>query len=190
MAFGSPRVMKDETTYYTKPEIDALLNGAKNYRDRFLILFIARTGRRISEVVKVLTPRDIFPDRNMINFTILKRRVPTKRMIKVDPDLMNKIVDYVYINRLGPDDPLFNITRIRAFQIARDAAKAAGLRIGNMRVLRHSFAVEAAKRAKTPAEIIQVRDLLAHSDINITMFYLRFNPEAQEEILKKMWSDD
>lgn len=182
--------MKNPKAYLTKGQWMAMLRACTRYRDRLLIYTLALTGRRVSEIVRELKPRDINWEEGLVNFTLLKRRIPTKRLLPVHPKLLRLLRLYVRRHRIKDDQPIFTICRSRIFQVMKEAARKAGV-IGAAypHALRHGFAIRAAKKARSPADIVRVQQLLGHARIDTTMFYLRFNPVEERNLVKEMWEE-
>ena len=83
---------------------------------------------------------------------------------------------------------LFPIGRVRAFEIIRDAALAAGVTAPGARgihphVFRHSFAVHCLNQG-VPINI--VKELLGHASILTTMVYLRVVPADLRAFLARV----
>jgi len=190
--YGISKPMRDTKGYLTKEELDRFMSVIDRDRDFVLFTLMMQTGRRVSEVVRCLTPFDINFKERLINFTILKRKTPTKKLIPVNGKVLILLKDYIERNNIGIHDYVFKISRQRVFQLIRRYGKKAGIEwIGEKRIhphhLRHSFAVYMAKKIENPADLRKLQELLAHTDINITTFYLKFNPSETRELLKKAW---
>lgn len=184
------RPMKDVKGYLTKGELDKFFSVIESERDQLLFTLYMKTGRRVSEIVRCLKPKDILWDEKQINFTILKKKLPTKKMIPVDDSTLNMLKFYITFNNIGENDFIFPISRQRVFQLMRLYGKKAGIEyVGDKRIhphhLRHSFAVHIAKNIKSPADLKKLQMLLAHSSIGMTGFYLQFNPEEARDLLEK-----
>ena len=187
--------MSDPRSYLKQSQIVKILKAPKKYKHRLLFSLIAHTGRRVSEVVRCLKPSDIDFEGNLINFTILKRKRPTKVLLPVKPKIVKQLKSYIKRQSIPANRPIFTISRQHADYIFKKAAKKVGIkRVGtgkynkpHLHLLRHSFAIEAAKKLKNPADLVQLKDMLAHSRIDTTMFYLKFNPTEKRELLSRMW---
>jgi len=197
---GSP--MKDTRSYLEPWQINKIIASCPTPRDRLLLLTLARTGRRVSEIVRCLKPKDIDFTNGLIDFTILKRfnrktkeRIPERSLLPVDEEVLAGLKEYIEARRIEADEYIFPISRQRADQIFKRASRKAGIfTIGSgkynqphVHVLRHSFAIQGAKSLKSPADLVQLKDMLGHSRIDTTMFYLKFNPAEKRDLLKEMW---
>jgi len=184
--------MRDAKGYLTKEELDRFLSVIDNERDLLLFNIMMKTGRRVSEVVRKLIPFDINWSEKLVTWTILKRKIPMKKTLPVNGDLIERLRDYIRDNNIGDNDYVFKISRQRVFQLVRKYGAKAGVEwIGKKRIhphhLRHSFAVHMAKNIKNPAELRKLQELMAHSGINITAYYLQFNPTESRELLERTW---
>lgn len=205
--YTSNSPMKDSKSYLTMDQMTSLLNSCRNNRDRMLLTVLFRTGRRISEVVGIkknkdgttksegLRPKDINFNESLINWSILKKKKALKAIKPIDGGTLQELKSYIESNNIGQDERIFPITRQRADQILKTTAKLAGIiTVGDgkynkphLHLLRHTFLIEAAKKASTPADLVVMKELAEHSNINTTMFYLKFNPKEQKELLEKMF---
>jgi len=203
MAFAdSP--MTNLKGYFTQEEIRRILEySKKNPRDYILFLLLARTGRRISEIVRVLKPKHIHPEDNSIEWKILKRKKRKKgkkksdwRRIPIDRETLEELMNYIKFKNIGMDEVIFKISRQRTDQILKRICEDINIRPRGESVynkphvhwFRHSFAIQGAKALKKPRDIGVLQTLLAHKNINNTMWYIRtFNPEEERKLIEKMW---
>jgi integrase/recombinase XerD len=160
-----------------------LIAAARNERDRLLLEILWQTGGRISEVL-ALKAEDIDLTNRQIRLLTLKqpkdhrrRPVEHRRWIPIRDQLATDLANYL-LKRGTKEARLFPISRVRAFEIVRDAARDAGLTGDGGRgigphTLRHSFAVNCLNHG-VPINVL--KDLLGHSSILTTMIYLRVVP--------------
>lgn len=193
----SSSLMRDERGYLEMEQADKILLACDSPRDRLLILTLIRSGRRISEIVgaRGIEPGDIDYKNSMINWNILKKKGSYKSLLPADPYLIAKLQAYILTLRLGYSDKIFPITRQRAFQIVRRLGKRAGItKVGTKSIhphhFRHTFAVHAARNLESPADLIVLRNQMAHSSVAMTEKYLKFNPEMGKKLLNKMFASD
>jgi integrase len=152
-------------------------------------------GRRIGEVIRRLKVSDIDFTQGLVNFFIEKRKNPTYQLLAIPEILLQELKIYIEKNNLKQDDFVWYISRQRVDQIIKSISTKIGLlTIGSGKynklhahLFRHSFAIQASKVLKNPADLIQLKNILAHSRIETTMFYLKFNPTEQKELLKEMF---
>jgi integrase len=193
--------MNDIEGYFTPEQIDRIIDCAKNYRDKLLIMFCFHTGRRISEVLQVKKKHIDF-DKGLILFYILKKKREYKKLKQIDNALLERLRPYV--EQLDYEDYLFPspykkdnpISRRQAYNIIRNAAETAGIySIGNNHyphphVLRHSFAITFLRNCKTPTIAIKLLQMiLEHSDIKITSQYLQFNQDDIKDELNHIFKE-
>lgn len=198
--------MQDVREYLTRKEASALFKQFTSPRDRMLFKTLYYTGRRTSEVVRSLKPKHIDTKNSMIAWKILKknprRRDPITGMLPLEkkkPPLRYKpapeklvrgLIHFINTRGINKDEYVFRISARRVRQIFKDKGEDAGFsRHIHPHMLRHTFAIEGAKNAETPADIVLLKDMLDHSKIDTTMFYLQFNPKRQRELLDKMWKE-
>ena len=182
------RVMYDLSGYFKDGEREAIYNACKNSRDKLLIRLLWKTGRRISEILQVKI-KDMNFDDNMILWNILKKKTPTKKWLPVDNGTMRFIENYVKAKGLSEEDYLFSsnskkgyLTRVRVFQILRNLCEEVGIYyVGTKEPhphhFRHSFAIEKAKKLKSPADIRKLQQYLGHANLGITETYLQFGSQ-------------
>lgn len=184
------QVMKDVKGYLKMEELNRFFDAIDNERNHLLFSLYMKTGRRVSEIVRNLTPRDILWDEEQINWSILKKKIPTKKLLPVDKYLLHRLERYIKLYNIEEDEHIFKISRQRVFQLMRLYGKKSGIEwVGSKRIhphhLRHSFAVHIAKNIKNPADLKKLQDLLVHSDIGMTGDYLQFNPEESRKLLER-----
>jgi len=105
--------------------------------------------------------------------------------------LIKELGAYINANKIGSDELIFPITRIRAYQIIRQAGKDAGMEkidkhFMHPHIFRHSFAIHFLKTSNDPGALKKLQQLLFHSDISMTADYSQFADEDLAEELEKM----
>ena len=188
--------IRDVQGFFKSGERERMYNTCNNPRDRILVALLWKTGRRIGEILE-LKVRDIDFENAEIVWNIEKKK-NLKRVRKPAQMWLLKTLytyisytnlrseDYILESRYKPGQP---ITRQRAFQIIRQAAKAAGISYVGVKQphphhFRHSFAIDLAKKAKSPADIRKVQMWLEHSSLDITEHYLQFGNEDLRELIE------
>lgn len=179
---------------YLPPEqVRRLIAAARNERDRALLEVLWQTGGRISEVLS-LTAEDIDLTNRQLRLLTLKqqkdrrrRPVEHRRWIPIRDQLATDLAAFM-LKRSTKETRLFPISRVRAFEIVRDAARTAGLTSETGRgigphMLRHSFAVNCLNQG-VPINI--VKELLGHASILTTMVYLRVVPADFRTFLRQV----
>lgn len=162
-------IMKHKKAYLSQKEIDDMLAWCydkKRIRDYVLILTLARTGRRVTEIVgekpyiyKVgLRPCDIIPDLSSIEWDILKKKPIKKKRMKeeklkelklvkkpkralkpVDDEYIKILIKYIKTNNIKPYDRVFPITSRRVRDIIYEVSKASEVLRPNMKIHPHMF---------------------------------------------------
>lgn len=159
--------------YVDKEYIENQLKDIKNNRDRIFIKFLWTTGIRITEAISI-KKKDILFDQNIIIIKWLKKRKELSRTIPLHKSLKEILI--LYTAKMNLNDKLFNFTRQRAFHITK---KNLGI---SPHVFRHSFAVHYLKQG---GRLNDLKKLLGHSNINITIIYSELTQtELTEEVNK------
>ena len=197
---NTPQVMKDLTGYFKSGERTAIYNSAESFRDKVLIRLLWVTGRRLSEVLNIKVYEINFESKQ-IEIHILKKKKSKTSLSYIDEFTNNLIKTFISNHGLKREDYLFKsefnitqpISRQRAFQIIRAACFKAGItNVGNKEPhphhFRHTFAVEMAKKLKTPADVRKLQLLLDHSTLAVTEQYLKFADEEVKELIENIGS--
>lgn len=200
MTFETQNIMSDLEGYLTPQQIKRVLDNTHIERDRMLILFGWRSGRRISEILNV-KKRDINFDRGVIKFRILKKRSSKEyyKLKAIDSKMMGEL--YIYTSALDDDDYIFKgynamLSRRQAYNIVRKACE--GVNIFNVGTkpphphhLRHSFAVNFLRKCKNPTIALKIlQEQLEHTDLKTTGFYLQFSQEDIKKELENVFEED
>ena len=169
--------------YLTPPEVHLLIEAAVNERDRLMIRLLWETGVRISEGVAVK-----LTDVNREGIRVLGKG-NIERVVFVQEGLVAAILFFAQEASLGRDDYLFSsrrgghITKQRADQIIRQAARTAGLeRNVHAHLFRHGYAINFLNCG---GRLDALQEQLGHRDINTTRIYLRLTSEdVMREVAK------
>jgi site-specific recombinase XerD len=164
-----------------------------------------------------LRPMDFYTD-NLIEFTILKKnqiRTKTKGnkdiaeeklikmrwekehkrvLIPVDTEYYNLMKMLIKHNNIQPHQRIFKFSRQRADKILKKITNNIGIYRPQKKIhchmFRHTFAVHFLKgNPNNPMALIQLKDLLHHSNIDITTTYTQFTPEDKVGSLEKAFGD-
>lgn len=132
-------------------------------RDTLMILMLAFTGVRRSELVK-LTPRDIAdPYLYIRNAKGNKDRViPLAQLLRAPLQL------YIHNQHIVPNQAIFPITADRLYSIVKRSARAAGFPNITPHSFRHYFATYLLERG---APLKAIQELLGHASIKTTAVY-------------------
>ena len=196
-------VMKDLQGYFKDGERKLIYNGAESLRDKVLIRLLWITGRRINEILNIKINEIDFELKALTIHVEKKTKkvkdsLGNKVKVKFDKlslsyldDFTTKLLIY-FINQtqLKDNDYLFKsdfkenkpITRQRAFQVIRRTCKKAGIdNIGGKKPhphhFRHTFAIDQAKRMKSPSDVRKLQMTMDHSSLAVTEQYLKFSDE-------------
>lgn len=165
-----PRAMRI-VPYLTPEEVRQIAQacqGRHKERDELLILTLFQTGLRISETLS-LTPRRIGAHHgHAVLYIEGKGKKP--RMVACPDHLAHRLKSYAFDKGLTIDEPIFKITRKRAWQILKAAAEQAGItKKVYPHLLRHSDAIERLRQTGNP-KALQLH--LGHTSPMMTMRYL------------------
>lgn len=166
-------VKSDLPEYWTREEVHAILDKVTDAGHRMLFTYLWMTGNRITEAVS-LKRRDLDFDNFLITIRWLKNRKYNSRNIPMHPNLRQLL--QLFCSKMKADDDVFDVGRQRAWQLCQKYANA------NPHKFRHSFAVN---WLKCGGSLVILSQILGHSDIRVTMEYLRIVPiEQGQELLK------
>lgn len=190
-------IMKDLAGYIKPADIDKTLAKAAetSIRNWMLIYFAWRTGRRITEILKVQR-KHINYDTSLILFSILKKKNKDYQKLKpVDDEFLEKLKeytkdmkseDYIFPSPYKTNHPL---TRQQAYNIIRKTMEESkillvGTKPPHPHVLRHSFAINFLNKTSNKAIALKLlSELLEHSKLEMTSTYLQF---GQEDMKKEL----
>ncbi len=181
----------------TPEEVDSIIDATRSIRDHALLVLICRSACRISEALG-LDYDDVDWEDNALIIKHLKSGIPDKkRMIPVSREVI------VCLGMLGVKrGRLFPITRWQAYDIVLKAAEAAGF-VGKCLTLPstgrkhcvspHRMRDAAAMRWLTKRkDIIGLQGLqhqLGHTDMNMTMRYIKQSPEQAHELYSEVFGE-
>jgi len=167
----------------------------KNKRDELLFCFGIYTGLRISDILRV-KKSDVY-NKDVFYVTEIKtkksrkksRKVTSKRRIPIVPELKRMInaygkelkdEEYLFKSRQGRNQP---ITRVRAYDILREAAFACGLSEIGTHTLRKTFGYHIYMDTK---DVALLQDIFGHSAPYITLKYIGVNQDAIDKAYSKL----
>ncbi|UOF92395.1 site-specific integrase [Fodinisporobacter ferrooxydans] len=156
----------------------------KSYRDYFLFVFGINSGLRISDVL----PLRVMDVKYTKHFKIKEKKTKNIRKTIITPILKSEIEKYTF--RMADSDYLFlsqkgekPITRIQAWQIIHNAAKACGVEgaIGT-HTLRKTFGYHFYQQYK---DVAMLQYIFGHSSPSITLRYIGINDDMVDEALER-----
>jgi len=198
--------MQDIEAYLTPKQVNIMINQAaeskepKRDRDMLLIYWMAYSGRRIGEILRVKV-RDVIFDEGQISYNILKKKFPLRKRKAANYMLLELIKIYIFNNKMNPEDYIFRsrnnvskpISGARVRQIVYhyvDKANLPDFKPGkhiHPHTFRHSFAVANAKKLKNPGDLVKLQRMLEHSKIDVTTFYLQFSDKDQRDMVENIY---
>lgn len=166
--------------HFTKEEMIEHLVYMNDNRDKILMNFLWRTGLRVSEAIAI-TKEYIDLRNEEITIKWLKNRKTKYRIIPIHDSL--KMILGMFIAHMNNADRIFPISRQRVSQICIKHG------FNNPHKIRHSYAINFLRQSESPMAIVELRDLLGHSDIKTTMIYLQVVPMQLKKSIKNISFD-
>ena len=168
----------------TVGEYERLLDGlVRENKIRFaiIVLLMAKTGARISEIVR-LKKRDLRKDHIDMKTKGKFRRIYFPDSLKIQ--LENWTADMQeesYLCQTHSGNP---ITRNSVYEFLQSCSKKYNIPKSHLHphAFRHMFAIEFLKRNNN---ISLLADILGHSGVNTTMIYLRMSQQEQKAEINK-----
>lgn len=162
-------------------EVLAVVAGARTQRDKVLLRLLYVTGARVSEIVRPrsagpnnargLRWRDVRRVQDGATVTLFGKGSKT-RAVWIPSPLSEDVWNLSRTHR--PNDAIFPVTRVRAWQIIKDAAKRANVTEAvSPHWLRHSHGVESQAQG-APINVLQAQ--LGHARLETTGIYTRVAP--------------
>jgi site-specific recombinase XerD len=191
----SKRTVLNAPRHLSASQIDSLLDApdrrkALGRRDYAFLLFLARTGARVSEAIgvdaadlRLARPQQV----------LLRGKGRKQRLIPLALDLARALEAHCREMGLGYDErrPLFmgargeRLTRFGAIHIVRRAVKHAAVRspeLGELRVSPHLFRHSLAMRLlQSDTDLVTIQAWLGHASVNTTHRYA----EADTEMMRR-----
>ena len=172
-------------------EVRAFL-ADRNARNELLFCFGIYTGLRISDILRIkvkdVKGKNVFFVKEQKTQKTKKKGSTTKRipilasLRKMIDKYVIGLVDeeYLFKSRQGRNKP---ITRVRAYDILREAAYACSLEEIGTHTLRKTFGYHMYQETK---DIALLQDIFNHSAEYITRKYIGINQEAIDAAYKKL----
>lgn len=188
--------MRTLPVYLTPEEVERLIGAASSARDRLLIFLLWVTGGRVSEVIQArwgdLTETGIrLPNLKQGRSGLVEKHVflpePVLRRLREEAQGRDPAAP-IFLGARGRP-----ISRWRAWQIVREAARRAGLFRRKRsapeghpiwpHVLRHSYAVHLLRQG-LPITLVQRQ--LGHRTLSSTQVYTQIADVHAEEMVKRL----
>lgn len=167
--------VKDEVFKYLEKEyVVKKLKQIEKPRDHLFLSFLWMTGVRVSEAIAVQKQHINF-ERDEIKILWQKRKEYKWRTHVIPPTLTNLL--RFYTSSMKYDEKLFDFTRQNADLICK---KWFGSDT-SCHMIRHSYAVNYMRQAKSPQALLVLQRLLGHASYQTTMKYLHVVPNDMHE---------
>lgn len=173
--------------------------AARSERDELLFCFGIYTGLRISDILKVKV-RDVYgkdyfyiveqKTKNRRKNSKARNKAPVRKRVPIVPKLKRLLDKYCF--DLNEDEYLFRsrqgrnrpITRVRAYDILREAAKRCELSEIGTHTLRKTFGYWVYHENEKDVALLQ--DIFGHSAPYITLKYIGVNQEVIEKAYQSL----
>lgn len=200
---AAPSVPDDPRPSIGEATIDRLVRACgdgqteESARNRAIVLLLAETGMRISELCNLT---DAVTEPRMRRARVLRAKGGKHRMVFWQPSGAAALARYLLLRRgkSGGDRPLFRgcSARNNGGPITPDSVRAALKRIANdakialpkgapLHAIRHGFAHAAIAGG---AQLTDLADLLGHADLETTRIYLRNDDDRLEAAYQRIFS--
>ncbi len=200
MAIPVKRSHTEVTHYLTGSELAALIDAPdqqtpRGRRDRILLLFLARTGARVSEALGV-DAADLQLERPRPQ-VLLRGKARKQRMIPLSNDLAKALERLLRERSIGYHEPLplfvgthgERLTRFGATHIVRRAMAIASRKLLQLRrkhvsphVFRHSLAMTLLRSG---VDLVTIQAWLGHAQVSTTHRYAAADVEMMRDGLDK-----
>ena len=154
------------------------------HHDRYKLIFalLWHTGCRIGELLD-LHRSDIDFYNSLVRIRTEKAK-GDERMVYVDKALLNDLAGWLERNKIGTDDPIFDLTQTAVYMAVRKVATALELpKFTHTHTFRHSFAVN---YLLSGGDLISLKTILGHRRIETTMRYLLITKADSMRHLQEM----
>ena len=193
-------LMKDLHGYLTAEDVDKILRYVRIKeckcleRNWLFILMLFRTGRRVSELLK-LNVKDINVMQQAVIWNILKKRSALRKLKSIDSETFGYLLAYIEVNEeliTKNDGYVFPFKRDWARKLVETYCRESGYNlIGEKKPhphhFRHSFAINYLTNVKRNEAISLLQQELEHTDIKVTGQYLQFNLEDERKIKEELF---
>lgn len=165
---------EDLPKYLEKDFITKRVKACTDKHKQMLILFLFKTGVRITEAIN-LKKGDIDFQKETMSVRWLKNRKYKYRVLPIHKSFLELLA--LYVHGLYSTDKVFPYSRQRAYQITKEVLGC------SPHQLRHSFAVN---WLRSGGDVFILSRVMGHSRINTTMEYLKIVPVDQAKELNKI----
>lgn len=173
-----------------------------NSRDRAVLTGLLYSGRRVGEF-RLLRPMDFLPGEPGIWWFIEKKRgnVKPRVSLPIAERAYTSLKEFAAKQELAPEEYVINgrwrnrpISRMHIWRIVKQIAKDYGLKTVSGKephphTFRHTYAIHVLERDPSGRSLTMLQNLLQHSDIRTTMFYLQFVKSDLTDYVKKIFEE-
>lgn len=192
----SPKLDKKLPNFLTKSEVKALLQlpdlkSPNGFRDFLILELFYATGMRVSELAQLLKKNIVF-DQDVLR---IKGKGNKERLIPMGQKIKEHLKEYIHYREksedvsLEPDEFIFvsnnkrSLTRYQVAAIVKKYVKrVADVEKAHPHALRHTFATHLLNEG---ADLMSVKELLGHVNLNTTQIYTHVSAEHLKRIYKK-----
>lgn len=162
--------INENLKYLSKRQINDAIQHAATINDRYytIIITLAKTGCRVSELVAI-TPNDLLFEEKQI---IIRGKGNKIRNIDITADLLMQLQLFIKNRKIKKKDRIIALTIQRITQITKRFANT------NAHSFRHSYAIHLLRATKN---IRYVQKQLGHTTLATTQIYLQFMEYSQEK---------
>jgi integrase/recombinase XerD len=190
---------EDKIDYLTQEEQELLEAGIErdktesnynSYRNAFLIKLMLYGGLRISEALGVRLS-DFKEGANSYIITIYAKGGKTQKARILKEFIEDELYYFTNVANLGDNDLMMKtrnntqLTRFNASKIINKLYRKYGIFKKGLHILRHSFAM---RLTESGAGLVDIKDLLRHSNISTTTIYSRASGQSLDNALSKISS--
>jgi integrase/recombinase XerD len=189
-------IMNNPEDWLSRETASMILHEARNHSKRnWLILYtLLRTGRRISELLRI-KPQDIRQEENLILWTILKKRRPLRKWKSIDGETLAALNEYIEQEQIPQDQYIFSspynkekpLSRQFIWKLVKRYAKILELDV-HPHSFRHTFSIWTVEKMDNPGDLKMLKDHLEHNSIQTTEAYLQFSTKRSKELLERTFN--
>lgn len=153
----------------------------KSYRDYFMFETGINTGLRISDIL----PLKVCNVRNQDYIILKEKKTGKTKRFQISNDLKAEIGEYT--KNMNDYDYLFpsqkggHIERVRAYEILKEAGKAAGIGEIGTHTMRKTFGYHFYKKYK---DVAMLQKIFNHSSPSVTLRYIGIEQDEIDEVLR------
>lgn len=191
-----PRNQTKEITYLSKVEVEKLLKGITNVRDKAIFTIMYYHGLRASEIGK-LELRDVRLSDNRVQLHRLKGSISgdgiigpqVARCLKSWLKDRNLMSASKYASILFPSNRGKPIDRITIYKLFKKYGEKVGIKAEFLHphILKHSIATHLLESGE---DATTVQDWLGHKDIRNTLVYAKVTNKRREEAASRFYAKE